>query len=204
LFGASILIQVPINAETVQVESSQNHISGYPTYQELASKAVWVYSLRVNENDKVRTASDYEPGSVERIKRLITSHPNLFVVFVSLLILIAIIAMEAWAPWIGEYHDKHKRLVQAVLFTGIYFGVYVYSLRQWRRRSVFWPSICVLFLLHVLGVFFYSTHVQPILVWQWPIVGLLEYYGTAFFLAWSTRRFSHHARHTSANSGGGT
>jgi hypothetical protein len=162
------------------------------------------YALRVNENEKVRTASDYEPGSVAPIKRLITSYPMLFGVFISLLILIAIISMETWAPWIGEYHDRYKRLVQAVLFTGIYFAVYVYGLRHWRRRSVFWPSICVLFLLHVVGVFFYSTHVQPILVWQWAIVGLLEYYGTFFFLEWSTRRFSHHARHTSANSGGGT
>jgi hypothetical protein len=155
----------------------------------------------VNENEEGRTASDYGQG--KKIKRLIASYPNLFVVFISLLLLVAIIAEETWAPWIGEYHDRHKRLVEAVLFTGIYFAVYVYGLRPWRHRSVFWPSICVLFLLHVLGVFFYSTHVQPILLWQWPIVGLMEYHGTAFFLEWSTQRLRHHARHTRANSGSG-
>jgi cell division protein FtsW (lipid II flippase) len=128
------------------------------------------------------------------LKRLVSSYPLLFGVFISFLIGIAIISMETWAPWIGEYHDSHKRLVQAVLFTGIYFAVYVYSLRHWRHRSVFWPSICILFLLHVLGIFFYSTRVQPILVWQWPILGLLEYYGTAFFLEWSTRRTSQRPR----------
>ena len=69
-----------------------------PKRTELVSKAVWVYSLRVNENEKVHTASDYGQGSVKKIKTLIASHPNLFVVFISLLILIAIVAMETWAP----------------------------------------------------------------------------------------------------------
>jgi len=93
----------------------------------------------------------------------------LFGVFIGLLVLIAIISTETLAPWIGEYHDRHKRLVEAVLFTGIYFAIYVYGLRHWRRRSFFWPSIGVLFLLHALGLYFYSTRVQPVLVWQWPI-----------------------------------
>ena len=163
-----------------------------------------MYALRVNENEKVRRESGYLTDNIVRVKRLITSYPLLFGIFISLLIFIAILVMQTWAPWIGEYHDRHKRLVQAVLFTGVYFPVYVYGLRHWRRRSVFWPTFCILFLLHVLGVFFYSIHVQPILVWQWSIVGLLEYYGTAFFLEWSTQRFSHHARRTTANSDRGT
>jgi hypothetical protein len=73
----------------------------------------------------------------------------LFGVFISVLIFIAIIATQIWAPWIGEYHDTHKRLAQAVFFTGIYFIVYVYGLRAWRHRSVFWPSICILLLLGI-------------------------------------------------------
>ena len=99
---------------------------------------------------------------------------------------------------------KHKRLVQAVLFTGIYFIVYIYGLRAWRHQFVFWPSICILFLFHVLGVFFYSNQVEPILVWQWPLVGLVEYYGAAFFLDWATPRFGHDARHKPANVEPGT
>ncbi len=138
------------------------------------------------------------------IRKSVPSHPMLFGVFISVLISIAIIAMQTWAPWIGEYHDTHKRPVQAVLFTGIYFIVYVYGLRAWRHRSVFWPSICILFLLHVLGVFFYTNHVEPILVWQWPLVGFVEYYGIAFFLDWATRRFGHDARHKPANVAPGT
>jgi len=115
-------------------------------------------------------------------------YPMLFGALIGLLLLAAIIVEETWFPWIGEYHDSNKRLVQAVLFTVAYFALYLYGLRRWRHQRAFWPTISALFLLHVLGVFIYSTHVQPILVWQWAIVGLLEYYATAFFLAWLTRR----------------
>ena len=120
------------------------------------------------------------------LKKLITSYPMLTGVFVSVLLSVALFSF----PGIGDFHDRHKRLVQGVLFTIIYFGVYIFGLRRWWHRSLFWPSICALFLFHVLGVFYYSTRVQPILVWQWPFVGLLEYYGIAFFLDWSARRFS--------------
>jgi hypothetical protein len=127
----------------------------------------------------------------------ITSYPVLLGVLIALSIAGAMLAIVIWFPWIGEYHDRHKRLVQAVLFTAIYFMVYVYALRRWRGQATFWPAIFVLFLLHVLGVFFYSTHVGPILVWQWAIVGLLEYYAAAFFLEWSRQRFGHLDTHRS-------
>jgi len=161
-------------------------------------------SSQRSDNQKFRTEDKKNWILQQTVRRLVPSHPMLFGVFISVLISIAITAMQTWAPWIGEYHDTHKRVVQAVLFTGIYFIVYVYGLRAWRYRSVFWPSICILFLLHVLGVFFYSNHVEPILVWQWPLVGFVEYYGTAFFLDWATRRFDHDARHKPANVEPGT
>lgn len=134
------------------------------------------------------------------IKKLITSYPMLFGVLMSLVIFGAIIVVETWFPWIDEGLRGHKRLAQAILFTTVYFAVYFYGLRRWRRQGAFWPTIFVLFLLHLLGVFLYSTHVQPILVWQWPIVGLVEYYGAAFFLEWSTRRFRHFNNRHSAKS----
>ncbi len=131
------------------------------------------------------------------VKKLISSYPMLFGALIALLLSGAIIVIVVWFPWIGEYHDRHRRVVQAVLFTAIYFVAYVYGLRRWRGQATFWPTIFALFLLHVLGVFFYSTYVHPILVWQWAIVGLLEYYGAAFFLEWSTRLFGHLDRHRS-------
>lgn len=127
----------------------------------------------------------------------------LFGIVISFLLGIVIVVTIIWFPSIGEYHDNHKRLVQAVLFTIIYFAIYVYGLKRWRHQGVFWPIILVLFLLHVLGVFFYSTHVRPILVWQWPIVGLVEYYGAAFFLEWSTRRLRHFNHQDAKSEAGG-
>ena len=115
----------------------------------------------------------------------------LFGVLIAPLLVGVIIVIETWFPWIDEGLGRHKRLSEAVFFTAFYFTFYVYCLRSWRRRIAFWPTILVLFLLHVAGVFFYSTYVQPILVWQWSIVGLIEFYPTAFFLEWWTRRFGH-------------
>jgi hypothetical protein len=136
------------------------------------------------------------PRSVSA-KKMITSYPVLFGALIALLLCGAIIVIQTWFPWIFEYYDGHRRLVEAVLFTAIYFVVYVYGLRRWRGQAAFWPAISVLFLLHVLGVFFYSTRVGPILLWQWSIVGLVEYYGAAFFLEWSRQRFGHFDTHGS-------
>ncbi len=134
------------------------------------------------------------PRSVSA-KKMITSYPVLFGALIALLLSGAIIVIQTWFPWIDEYQDRHKRLVEAVFLTAIYFVAYVYGLRPWRGQAAFWPAIFVLFLLHVLGVFFYSTRVGPILVWQWAIVGLLEYYAAAFFLEWWRRRFGHANMH---------
>ena len=123
----------------------------------------------------------------------------LFGAFIGLILLTAIFSMVIWAPWIGEDLGRHKRLAQAVVFTAFNFAIFVYTLWERRRNPAFWPTIFGLFVLHVSGIFFYSTHVQPILVWQWPILGILEYYAAAFFLYWSTRRFSHDARQRREN-----
>ncbi len=131
------------------------------------------------------------------MRKLIRSYPILFGALIALLLSGGIIVIVVWFPWIEEPLRRHKTLAQAILFTAIYFAVYVYYLRPWRRQAAFWPTILVLFLLHVLGVFFYSTRVGRILLWQWPIVALLEYYPAAFFLEWSRRRFGHLDTHRS-------
>ena len=129
------------------------------------------------------------------MRKLIRSYPILLGVLIALLIAGAIMVIQIWFPWIDEALGRHKRLAQAVFFTAVYFAIYIYYLWRWQRQAAFWPTIFVLFLLHVLGVYFYSAHVQPILLWQWAIVGLLEYYAAAFFLYWSTRRFGHSDSH---------
>ena len=115
-------------------------------------------------------------------KKAVAAHPTLFGALVGLLLLVVIAVLVTWFPGAIELHDKHKRLTQAVLFTATYFAVYIYGLRRWRRLAAFWPTILILFALHVAGIFFYSTRIAPILVWQWPILGLIEYYLAALLL----------------------
>jgi hypothetical protein len=125
------------------------------------------------------------------IKKTMTTQPVLFGAFIGLALLIGVFLVVIWAPWIGEDLGRHKRLAQAVVFTGANFAIFISTLWVQRRSAAFWPTIVVLFLLHVCGVFIYSNYVQPILVWQWPILGILEYYAAAFFLYWT------HGRHGS-------
>ena len=115
-------------------------------------------------------------------KRFILSHPILFGVFISLLLFIANVVTSTWAPWIWEYNEQHKILVQAVFFTAFNFAVYIYVFREWRQRALFWLLVCTVLLLHSLGVYFYSTRVQPILVWQWPMIAVVECYAIIFSL----------------------
>ena len=62
------------------------------------------------------------------MKRLITSYPLLFGVFIGLLLLIAIFSMVIWVPWIGEDLGRHKRMAQAVVFTAFNFAIFIYAL----------------------------------------------------------------------------
>jgi hypothetical protein len=116
------------------------------------------------------------------LMRFITSHPTSFGVLVAIAFSVGIVVTVTWFPGMWEFHDRHKRLVQAILFTAIYFPVYVYGLRPFRRLRVFWPTICALFVVHISAITLYSLRVQPILVWQWPIVGFAEYFGVAIVL----------------------
>lgn len=136
------------------------------------------------------------------IVKWIKSSPMLFGVILSLVLFGIILVVLTWFPWIDEAFRGRGRLTQAVLLTALYFAIYIRGLRRWKRQAVFWPTISVLFLLHVLGVFFYSTRVQPILLWQWPIVGLLEFYAAAFFLASSRQRAGHNGDHGPSRFGG--
>ena len=116
-------------------------------------------------------------------------------ILIACLIAGCIFAVGIWFPWIGDAWDRHARLVQAIYFTAFALGAWLYGLWHWRQRRAFWASVSIFFLLHVLGVLFYTTQVGPILVWQWFIVLPLESYAIAFFVDWSTRRFGHFGRH---------
>jgi len=128
-------------------------------------------------------------------KKMITSYPVLFGALIALLLSGALMVIVIWFPWLGEAWDRHDRLVQAIWFTAAFFAVCIHRLWRWRRRRIFWASMSALFVLHVLGVFFYTTHVQPLLVWQWIILFYIEALITVSFLDWSIRRFGHLDRH---------
>jgi hypothetical protein len=115
----------------------------------------------------------------------------LFGAFIGLLLLIGIFSMVTWAPGIGDAWDRHNKLVQAIFLTTFNFAVFINVLWRRRRRGVFWISMGVVFVLHVLGVVLYSTRVHPISVWDWPLLGMMEFYIIFFLVEGLTKLSSH-------------
>jgi hypothetical protein len=104
----------------------------------------------------------------------IKSYPMLFGVFIGLLIFGSIVIIETWFPWIAQAWEKHYRFVQSLCFTAGLFGTLVIQFWNRRHRGAFWAVMCIFFLLHLLGVAYYSTHIQPLILRQWIILLIAE------------------------------
>jgi hypothetical protein len=130
------------------------------------------------------------------VKKIIETYPSLFGALIGLVIICAAITIAS-VSWLDEAFGKHKHLIQFVWFTAVFFGVWVNRLWHWRRRGAFafWASMSLFFLLHALGVFLYTTRVQPLLVWRWIMLLILECFAIVFFVDWSTKRFGHSGGH---------
>ena len=57
--------------------------------------------------------------------RLISSYPMLFGVFISFLIFVVIVVIQAWFPCIDKALGRREGLVRAIYFTAMYFAIYI-------------------------------------------------------------------------------
>jgi hypothetical protein len=128
----------------------------------------------------------------------ITNYPVLFGVLIALLLAGIIIASVTWFPWLVEAWERHDSLVQAAFFSVGFFGIVLGHRWQLRHRAAFWVLMSILFLLHAAGVFLYTTHIHPLLLWQWFILFFLESLVVVFFVRpsthWLCRRFARHGQ----------
>ena len=131
------------------------------------------------------------------VKKIIAHSPVLFGILVALVLFSVIMTIVIWFPRIDGYLGENKRLVQAFWFSAVSFVVWLSRLWKWRRRGafVFWLSVCFLLLLHVFGIFMYTIHFGPLLVWQWVPLIVVESVVVVFIVGWSTRRFGNVHRH---------
>lgn len=129
------------------------------------------------------------------IKKLLMS-PTASGILIGVLSLAGIIVMETWFPWIDRAWDRHKELVKAVWFTAALFVICIHRLWHWHRRNpfIFWMSMGLLVLLHVVGVLCYTILVQPILGWQWIILLILEVFLIVSLVDWSTTKLRYMGR----------
>jgi hypothetical protein len=108
------------------------------------------------------------------VKRFITSYPTLFGACIGLVLLLLVIAMETWAPSLGDAWDRHSTFVRDVWCTQALFVTSLVGLWPLRKKSAFWASLTAFFALHSLGIFLYRTNVHPLLLSQWAILISLE------------------------------
>ena len=127
--------------------------------------------------------------------KIVKVYPVLTGVAIGLLVGGSILVMGVWFPWVGEAFERHSGLMQAIYFTVYFFGAWTYLLWNWRRRSGFWQSLCILLVLHVTGVFLYSRSIEPLRMRHWSLLLFLESFVLVFFVNWSTRWFARSDKH---------
>jgi len=132
---------------------------------------------------------------VDTIGSKIRSYPMVFGMLIGLVLFLGIIVIVDWFPRVSEAWDRHNRLVQSTWFTAGFFGVWINYYWQWRRRGFFWASMCLLFLVHILGVLYYANQVHPLVLRDWIVLLTIESFVLVFFMEWSIRRFGHPSRH---------
>jgi uncharacterized membrane protein len=114
-------------------------------------------------------------------------HPLLLPGLIGLLSAIAFLLL---APSLPKSSALNSRFTQAFFFTVLALAVWVSQFWRRRRIAAFWASVAGFFLLHSLGVWAYSTFVQPILVWQWGVVLAVESFIAVAFIDRFTRWLS--------------
>jgi hypothetical protein len=111
---------------------------------------------------------------LNRIEAAIIRWPILFGMFIAFVMAILMTVGVIFFPRYIDYWDKHLNFVTASLITAGYFSTFLFCARPWRRSRAFWPSIIVLLLLHILGVYLYLKYVGIISYWQWQIIAFVE------------------------------
>jgi hypothetical protein len=132
---------------------------------------------------------------VATIGSKIRSYPMVFGMLIGLVLILGVIVIVDWFPRVSEAWDRHNRLVQSTWFTAGFFGVWVNYYWHWWRRGFFWTSICILFLVHTLGVLYYATQIHPLILRDWIVLLTVESFVLGFFMESSIRRFGHPSRH---------
>jgi hypothetical protein len=162
---------------------------------------VLFFAFDVNLENGRRASGPHTPqmkrGWIARIKRAIVTWPLLFGMFIAVVLAGLMLVTVIWFPGTTGLLDNHSTLAIAALITVSYFGsVFFWCPRHWRRSRAFWPTICILLLFHVVGVYLYSTLVGRILMWQWEVIGAADFIILSFVL----QKFSTTERKNAENS----
>jgi hypothetical protein len=119
------------------------------------------------------------------MKTFIKTYPVIFGVLVSLAIaacIFAFLPIEERYPGIGVFLSRHSQLIRGAGLTALAFAVWLGCAWKWRRRSGFWTSLFLFYVLHSATLVVYSRKFHPLAGRQWEYVLVFESYLLALFL----------------------
>jgi len=126
--------------------------------------------------------------TVATIGSKIRSYPMVFGMLIGLVLFLGVIVIVNWFPRVSEAWDRHNGLVQSIWFTAGFFGVWINYYWRWRHRGFFWASMCVLFLVHTLGVLYYAKQGHLLALREWIVLLTVESFVLVSYMEWSKRR----------------
>ena len=139
--------------------------------------------------DQLETSAGRE---ARRRPRWVARHPILFGMLLSVLLAATILVVDVWLPGTERAIGKHGTLFNAVLFTLLFFGTFVYGFWRFRRLPGFWVALGAVLVAHSVGISYYTLHVHPLFLLQWSVVGLCDAWAVGVCLAllawWRERR----------------
>ena len=131
--------------------------------------------------DQVEAPAGHEarrrPGWVAR-------HPILFGMLLSVLLAATILVVDVWLPGTEHAVGKHRALLNAVLFTLLFFGTFAYGFWRFHRLPGFWLALAAVLVAHAVGILYYTFHVHPLFLLQWSVVGFCDAWASGICLAW--------------------
>lgn len=127
---------------------------------------------------------------IRRAANMVTKHPILCGMLLSLPIAGAVIILGTWFPGVEVAMGRHGALLDSMYYTGGLWGAFIYYFWSLRHAPNFWAMLGGLFVLHVGGIYCYTVYVHPLLVWQWALLIFLEGEALTLILGWRVSRGS--------------
>ena len=128
---------------------------------------------------------------MNKITQRVKTYPVFTGIILGLIFFICVMSSLRWFPWLVDAWINNNANVRSIYLTIVIFAVFIPCL--WRQRfrnpTVFWATICILFLCHVSFIVYFSSKFHPPSLREWLVLLAVESFILVFVTDWTTRRW---------------